>query len=125
MSGCAATPDRPATPDHYADCDPTLAAAMVEDGALVIEVRDDRTAPFVAGAVTLGLDDVLTTVARERRARCGIVVVSVGGLSGPATAALRGAGYDATDLGEVEAWRHVPRSARDALASSTRPPCAR
>lgn len=124
-SACAPPRDPLAATSLYADCNPALAGEMVEDGALVIEVRDDGARASVPGALSVAPEAVLTSVERASRARCGVVVLSVGGGSGRATSTLRSAGYEATDLGEAEAWRYVPRGARAAVASTDRPPCSR
>lgn len=124
LAGCAITPGPRVDAAHFIDCNPALAARMIEDGALVVEVKADGAISAVPGALALPPGDVASRVAREPRARCGVVILSEGGWSGSATIELRRAGYDATDLGELGAWRYVPRRARDVLASGARP-CTR
>lgn len=112
------------TAARYADCNPALAADLIDRGALVIEVRGDGASASVLGALAVAPQSVVMAVEREARARCGVVVLSVDGWSGAATAALRDAGYEATDLGEVGAWRYVSPAARDAVASAERAGCS-
>lgn len=91
----------------YDEIDPVTAHALVDDGALLLDVRNDDEwvvghAP-AATLVPLGqLSDRHTELPTDRRI---VVVCRSGGRSGQATEALVAAGYDAVNLaGGMQAW---------------------
>jgi hypothetical protein len=82
----------------------------------------------VQGARVASPSTLAETLERERnRARCGVVLFSDvdGSLASSVDQTVLDLGYEATILGGIGAWRHVPSDAVEVLASPTRPACMR
>lgn len=87
------------------EVDPATALELVEDGALLVDVREDDewTAGHAPGAVHLRLG--LLAQERPPAGRRVVAVCRSGARSGRATEALLAWGYDAVNLaGGMQAW---------------------
>lgn len=96
-----------ATSSEIPEVDPEEAAALVEEGAFLLDVRepDEWAAGRAQGAVHIpmgSLNERQEELPDDRRI---VAVCRSGGRSGQVTAALNRAGYDAVNLaGGTQAW---------------------
>ena len=97
----------PLTPVHELECDSAVAAALVEGGARLIDVRTahEFEAGRLAGAEQIGLEDIAD---RRRELDPGTPIVfycRIGNRSLMAAEAFTGAGFEAVSLaGGIDAW---------------------
>ena len=89
------------------EIDPVGGNALVEDGALLLDVRnpDEWEVGHAPAAHFLPLGELQARHTELPTDRKIVVICRSGGRSGQATAALNGAGYDAVNLaGGMKAW---------------------
>ncbi len=106
----------PTPPEVEAD----EAAALVEDGAQVLDVRepDEWAVGHIAGSLHVPMGDVAARVGEVTRDRRVVVVCRSGSRSMVVAEALGAAGYDAVNLaGGLQAWAadDLPLEADDGL----------
>jgi rhodanese-related sulfurtransferase len=92
------------------EIDPMSANALVEDGALLLDVRNDDewVVGHAPGALHVPLGTLSERHAELPTGRRIVVICRSGGRSAKATEALVGAGYDAANLtGGMQAWVSV------------------
>ncbi|MGA2210115.1 MAG: rhodanese-like domain-containing protein [Acidimicrobiales bacterium] len=90
-----------------ADLDLAAAAALVESGAVLLDVRepDEWEAGHAPGAVFIPMNSVTARLAELPSDRAIVVICRSGGRSGVVTEALAGLGFDAVNLsGGMQAW---------------------
>jgi rhodanese-related sulfurtransferase len=93
------------TPDQIAQVDPTQAAKLAADGALLLDVREpgEWAAGHAANAVHIPLGDLRVDVVT--RDRLVIAVCRSGNRSGKAAVALTDIGVDVRNMaGGMKAW---------------------
>lgn len=104
--------------EHVPATDPAGARRMIDDGAVVLDVREDDE--WAAGRIPGAVHLPLGRLGAEHGAvvpadRPVVAVCRVGGRSEKATVALRQAGYDVTNLaGGMRAWAEAGLPVEDA-----------
>ena len=80
--------------------------ALVASGALLLDVRTvgEYEARHLDGARLIPVDELAARIDEVPRDHPVVVYCRSGGRSGRAAQILRGAGYDVTDLGPMDAW---------------------
>ena len=103
MSGPGPSEPLPAAPE----VEPAEAAAVVDGGAHLLDVREDDEwrAGHAPAAAHLPMGELSARIAEVPRDRTVVCVCRVGGRSGAVAAALAGEGYDARNMsGGMLAW---------------------
>jgi len=88
--------------------DPSAAIALIERGALLIDVREDDEwqAGHAPAALHIPLGELGDRIGEVDAARTLLIICRSGRRSDQAAAALRRAGYDAANLsGGMQAWQ--------------------
>lgn len=94
--------------DDVPETDPDDAATRVENGALLLDVRepDEWQGGHAPGAAHVPLGELGARLEEIPKDRPIVAVCRVGGRSAKATVALRDAGYDVINLaGGMRAWQ--------------------
>jgi phage shock protein E len=100
--------------ERSAEAQPSSAATLVADGALLLDVRTpgEFADGHVQGALNIPVQELEARVAELDASRPVVVYCRSGNRSGTAAGMLRARGFEVTDLGPMSAWPNADEIVR-------------
>lgn len=100
--------------ERSAEAQPSSAATLVADGALLLDVRTpgEFADGHVQGALNIPVQELEARVAELDASRPVVVYCRSGNRSGTAATMLRARGFEVTDLGPMSAWPNADEIVR-------------